>query len=90
LCLGHGHAPPGRRPGEGGNGQDGSIHVLLMGKIILSLLEGKDFGMDGDALCLGHGHAPPGCCRDAVRARGEMARMVVFMCCWWEKSYYPY
>jgi hypothetical protein len=48
----------GRRPGEGGNDQDGSIHVLLVEKLILSLLGGKDFGMDGDALCLGHDHAP--------------------------------
>jgi hypothetical protein len=45
----------GRRLGEGGNGQYGSIHVLLVGKSILSLLGGKDFGMGGDALCLGHG-----------------------------------
>jgi hypothetical protein len=31
------------RLGEGGNGQDGSIHVLLEGKNILSLLGGRGF-----------------------------------------------
>jgi len=52
-------APHGRRLGEGGNGHDGSIHVLLEGKNILSLLGGEGFRNGMWQRLSVKAHAPP-------------------------------